>query len=857
MALQPTPIPLRFPLGGVSENAAYSGDPKPLAIRPEHTLNMRPFDALERRARGGQRTGLAKWSGSRPSGGSDAIQLIDGIVESIDPNQDAEWGAQQTPGTAYTNANEVAFHPGGDYIFVIDGGSDVVRCHNWSESTGMGPLAFSSAAPDGTNNLVDLLVSPDGASVMVLVQNVFSTDEAWFFATFDTSSGFGSWAEQTSVTYGATNTGDISPDGTMFVADFDGGLRLHNYSSASGVGTLIDSVSGVGPSTDVHFHPDNNAVVWNEGVTPISGGSFGSTVAFTTETRLDGGCRFNPDGDHVAYVDGSNIYARTWDGSSLGARFQPSGSAAVGEDHVRWKPDGTVVGTLPGFSTSDPDMWLWSGTSFGAQISAPSSIDSSQTRGEWSPGEGWFVLAAGSSGPAQHTFSPAETIVAGRRIRLVVVAGGGVYQSTDAGASFSQPTSGSGAFIATDAVRGTPAFQDYYFVDGTSDYQYLDVSVNEVKDWDAAVTSGGAGTMPAGSVDASLGCSIIALYRGRIVMAGLREDPQNWFMSASGDPFDWDYSPATTSATQAVSGNNSDVGLVGDVLNALIPFSDDLLFLGGDATLWVMRGDPAAGGEIDSVSRAVGVVGPDAWCIDEMGTLWFFGNNGLYRIRPQSFAPELVSAKKLDKTFANIDTAANEVRLVYDRVWQVVHIFINPLTQASSPVDHWVYDRRTDSFWRDQYPVEVGPRSVYLFDGPDPDDRAVILGGFDGYIREFSDAATDDDGSTLTSYVRLPMIHPKLPAGQFQLVDHQVTLDDDGGASTQLSVFRGRTPEQAAHDASAEFTRTLAAGRNLPARTRIRANALQFELRNAADETWAYEDGTALVASVGRQRAGL
>ncbi|MFP3386030.1 hypothetical protein, partial [Tritonibacter sp. SIMBA_163] len=82
-----SPIPLPFPVQGIDENSPYGVQPP--TTTPD-ALNVRSYDALERRNRGGQRTGIGRWSATRPSGGSSQIQLLDTIIESIDPNQNAE-----------------------------------------------------------------------------------------------------------------------------------------------------------------------------------------------------------------------------------------------------------------------------------------------------------------------------------------------------------------------------------------------------------------------------------------------------------------------------------------------------------------------------------------------------------------------------------------------------------------------------------------------------------------------------------------------------------------------------------------------------------------------------------------------
>ncbi len=51
------PIQLLFPLKGIDRNFAVSSQP---ALTSPRMLNVRPYDVLENRARGGQRPGLNK-----------------------------------------------------------------------------------------------------------------------------------------------------------------------------------------------------------------------------------------------------------------------------------------------------------------------------------------------------------------------------------------------------------------------------------------------------------------------------------------------------------------------------------------------------------------------------------------------------------------------------------------------------------------------------------------------------------------------------------------------------------------------------------------------------------------------------
>src|SRR6202020_709199 len=118
------------------------------------------------------------------------------------------------------------------------------------------------------------------------------------------------------------------------------------------------------------------------------------------------------------------------------------------------------------------------------------------------------------------------------------------------------------------------------------------------------------------------------------------------------------YNPVPYVATAAVAGNNSTVGVVGDVVTALIPYSDDLLIFGGDHTIYIMTGDPAAGGQIDLVSDAIGMAFGIPWCKDPYGTVYFFSNRtGIYTLVPGQ-APVRIS-QNIEQILFGIDTGTN------------------------------------------------------------------------------------------------------------------------------------------------------------------------------------------------------
>ncbi len=737
------PIPIAFPLGGIVENVPYAVEPGPIAVRADHLLNVRPYDGLQRRRRGGKRTGIKKYFADQVNG-TNPIQAINSFVQAFD----ADDIVVDTIIDEDANGNTDTFTGRADQVSISQHNS------NWSNFEGG---AYFDAAADDDNGMA-----------------VFAAHGA---AAEDNGTAGRCGAAYTPTTLGSA-----------YILT----MRLQTNSSFGSLG-----------------------IVWRVSADPTDRNFYLLRVDTDSIIR------------YLRYSSGS---ATTLDTISLGTPITTSAEhtleVRVNGDKVRFFLDSAQIGTEQTMSFFASNSRVGFISERGSSI--PNDLHARS-----------YVIARASS--------PATL----RTSKIVAVSGGDFAVGTRAD-GLTTPTGGSGATKSAGAVDMQAAFQDVFMVDGLSaNYNYYDAATNQVKDWATDLT---AGSLPAGTSDTTLGCRIIVLYRGRIVMSGLEEEPQNWFMSKAGDPFDWDYSPSTTSAIQAVAGNNSDAGELGDVLTALVPFQDDLLFMAGGGSLWVMRGDPAAGGQIDNVSRQIGIVQQTAWTWDARNNLYFVGTNGLYRLAPNSASPELVSRGKMDRIFAEVNYGVQRVYLLYDREWQGVQVFIAPENEPSAKVDQYWYDERTDTFWRDQYPTGHGPTAVHLFDGDQEADRGVLLGGYDGYIRTFDEDTEDDDGSTIESFARFPLIHPRLVMGQFQVNDIQLNLDPNGAGVT-FDIFRGNTPEEAANSSTSVFSRSLVAGRNVPMRKRVRANALSFRIRhNTAGETWAYEDGAAVIRGVGRVR---
>lgn len=263
--------------------------------------------------------------------------------------------------------------------------------------------------------------------------------------------------------------------------------------------------------------------------------------------------------------------------------------------------------------------------------------------------------------------------------------------------------------------------------------------------YDAAADTLTAWTAAKGTLPEA--CTMVATYRDRLVLAG----GQSWYMTRQGDPTDFDYGAVDSDAQRAVAGVVSEAGLVGEPIRALIPGSDDYLVFGCANSLWVLRGDPAYGGRIDSLSRTVGILDASAWCHGPAGEIVFLAQDGLRLIGPGAAGGVVeVSQGRLPVELRDVDPASTTITLAWDARWRGVHVYLTPTSGDAG--QHWWWDWDDKGFWLDSYPAVQQPTAVVTYQGVAASDNASLAGGRDGYVRKFAAASETDDGTTISSY---------------------------------------------------------------------------------------------------------
>ena len=326
-------------------------------------------------------------------------------------------------------------------------------------------------------------------------------------------------------------------------------------------------------------------------------------------------------------------------------------------------------------------------------------------------------------------------------------------------------------------------------------------------------------------------------------------------------PNDWNFEyDSDDNGLGPIAGNSSNLAEIGDPITSIFPFHDKMLVFGCSSSIYVLTDDPGPTetlAEIKTISQDIGIISPDAWCHGPNRAMYFFAQNGLYQMAPNEFNVDQsnrISAGRLDKTFSSIDAMYNNVSLAYDYATYGVHIFIHPKDQPSGSVmTHYYYDERTDSLWPMEYPSNAGPCSAFTYSSLDPSKRRVLLGGYDGVFRHFSDLATQDlDVIPVNSHIWIGPIYID-DVTEAKLMRIAAILDRDSTV-VNYEIYVGDTADDA-KNSSPVITDTWSAGRNPWKYSRARGHSIFVKVSSSiAAKPWAIEKISATIAVAGRAR---
>jgi hypothetical protein len=393
---------------------------------------------------------------------------------------------------------------------------------------------------------------------------------------------------------------------------------------------------------------------------------------------------------------------------------------------------------------------------------------------------------------------------------------------------------------ASPYIDSAVLFGKVYFTDGLS-YRVYDPRNDFVSEWLAT----DAGTLPNR-------CKLLTNWRGRAVLARGADDPHNWHMSEQGSPTNWDIFPPVQTATQAISGNNARAGLCPDLINSLIPYNDDLLLFGCDSSLWMMRGDPMAGGVFDLVSDVTGVAFGRSWAKDPEGTLYFFGSRGgVYIMKPGS-VPVSMTQSTIERRLNNVNLSQFYVEMFWNTYDDGLHVFLMPFTDTASRTKHYFWERKSGAWYEDTFALTKQPSAAVVIDGDAADDRCLLIGTYDSSVVRWDKLATSDDGQLIDGKVLIGPIAPDDSEFDARITNLAAVMANQGAVNYKL--YASTTPDDKGQPvASGQFV----PGRNPIHLVRARGAFVWMELQQAnAFTRWSLESIRLDAYPAGRKRNG-
>lgn len=438
-----------------------------------------------------------------------------------------------------------------------------------------------------------------------------------------------------------------------------------------------------------------------------------------------------------------------------------------------------------------------------------------------------------------------------RAFQLLGIAGDGQIRTFELGAAApSTPTGASGALSASAPYyRALPIQGEIVLSDGLGDLQVYDPRDDEVTLLEAT----SAGSPPHRA-------KILEKWQNRLVAAravGLINEAFSWTMSKIGDFRDWDNFPPENDPSAAVSGANlAGPGLVQDIVNGFVPFNDDLGLFLCDHSTWWLTGNPRDGGEFDLLSDEWGGSFGRAWAKDPDGNVYVYGSRGgIYKVHAGG-GWERLTLNNIEARLREVDLSTNYIRMAWNDDDEGLHIFQFPFgSPAGSPLNHWFWDTRIGAAWQDligsSSDTSVQPTAVLNHDADDPDDRLLLVGCEDGFVRKWDSAAKDDDGVAIDARLMIGSLAKADVRREMRWVGPRAVLanEQDGCLYELFAADEPTVP------GTARRTGTLGPGRNPMKRSRVRGSFCFLRLVNSqVGQRFAVEEMAMQAYPAGQKR---
>jgi len=331
---------------------------------------------------------------------------------------------------------------------------------------------------------------------------------------------------------------------------------------------------------------------------------------------------------------------------------------------------------------------------------------------------------------------------------------------------------------------------------------------------------------------------------------GLGGRPNRFWASAVDLPLNMDDAADEEDPTTAYSAELNDTN---DQITAIIPWYGDYLVMATGTSLYVLDGDPRAGGRMRRASGTLGIIDNSSWCYGENNSIIALSNSGPIMLSAGSplSEPEVLMRDKLPGVLTSPDTTSYQYSIAFDSRSRRYYYFVTSYA-GSTAGTHYAFDIANQSWWPMTFgSVNHEPFAVLTLREISSQRTDILLGCRDGYLRYFSEAATSDDGTALVSSVWLGPFRANSPRDD-GIINEIVGTLAASSSSVTYTLHLGRNAEEA-YAATAEWTGAWAAGRNYTDRPRLRCGTFYIKVA-ASSGRWAFEEALVRCVTGAQQR---
>ena len=379
----------------------------------------------------------------------------------------------------------------------------------------------------------------------------------------------------------------------------------------------------------------------------------------------------------------------------------------------------------------------------------------------------------------------------------------------------------------------------------------LDPSTPDVIRWEAAP---GKGQIPVGS-------KFLVNWRSRMVMAD-NSNPHVLRMSRQGDPHDWLITDDVYDVGRPMEFATAEAGVLGEPIIGCIDWSDNCLMVFTENSTWVLRGDPASGGNLVKLDGDIGMVSPLAWCFVGQNRAVFMSHDGLYLTAGACGSPPASLSR--EKLPADLLNESDDIILMKDTHARGFYIFRSATSGAKT---HYYVDMATtlkgDRFDLAFFEETFGdsndePRIAHQRRGYSKDTSWALIGTRNGYVMYHDETAAQDDATTdIDSYVDL-FTQLAEEGMEAILMNLKCTLAE-GSGDVDFEVYIGPSAERVNNMTEPNYKGTWYghsdAGMQHTAYPMVKGTWARVRLKNGdCDRRWALETLTGAVRTVSRSR---